>query len=282
MSWQAMEAVQDNSKQEPGSGLAIMYAIARSADAAGVVGAGGKTTAPNIETIADRAHCSKGTVLNWLPKLEESGELKVERFGKGRGKWNRYTILLPMPEEEPAPAQPGEPTVNERLDRLEETVQKLAETVQAGLEAIQETVQETVQNGTSHVVLDTKDTNTPPTPPKKPETPSAGESEEGEGEEKPDIEDLAEYFCQITGRKMPRKYSSDYARQLWWEPLAEIYNQHGDFRETKRAMYGAVQYANDAGLTIATPKSLINLAVAGKRDHSGYRNSDGVLVVSRR
>ena len=90
MSWQAFEAVQDHSQFEDSTALCILYALARSANPSGVVGAGGKDTSPNIDTIAGRAHVHRNTVLNWLPKLEASGELKVERFGKGRGAWNRH------------------------------------------------------------------------------------------------------------------------------------------------------------------------------------------------
>lgn len=166
MSWQAFEAVQDHSQFEDSTALCILYALARSANASGVVGSGGKDTSPSIDTIAGRAHVHRNTVLNWLPKLEASGELKVERFGKGRGAWNRYTILLPMPETQPEPAQPEQ---NERLDRLEETVQKLAVMVQEGFAALQLMVQETVHNSLSQDGLDTEvDTRSlpPPAPPR--------------------------------------------------------------------------------------------------------------------
>lgn len=161
MSWQALEAVQDHSEQEDHTALCIMYALARSADARGVVGSGGRYTAPNIDTIAGRAHCHRNTVLNWLPRLEESGELKVERLGKGRGAWNRYTILLPMPEE------PEEEELPDPVEQLSLMVQELAVMVQATHEMMKVMVQETVQNGTSQDVPDTKDTittNTPHTP----------------------------------------------------------------------------------------------------------------------
>lgn len=157
MSWQAMEAVQDHSQLEDHTALCIMYALARSADADGIVGSGGKATSPNIDTIAGRAHCHRNTVLNWLPKLEESGELRVERFGKGRGSWNRYTIQLPMPEAD-QDAKEREP---DRIDKLAEMVQNLAETVQANHEATVRMVQETVHNGPTHIGLDTVDTEEP-------------------------------------------------------------------------------------------------------------------------
>ena len=99
MSWQAMEAVQDHSelnKQEQYSGLLIMLAIARFCDASGVSGRT-RATAVSTEVIAEKAHVTKRTVLNWLPQLESLGELSVERNGMGRGKWNIYTINLPMP-----------------------------------------------------------------------------------------------------------------------------------------------------------------------------------------
>lgn len=96
MSWQAIEAVQDHSAINDTTGLCVFLAIARFANADGVVGAGGRATSPSAERVASAAHVSRRTVFNWVPKLEASGELTVERMGSGRGQWNRYTINLPM------------------------------------------------------------------------------------------------------------------------------------------------------------------------------------------
>lgn len=96
MGWQAIEAVQDHSTINDSTGLCVFLAIARFANADGVVGAGGRATSPSAERIASAAHVSRRTVFNWVPKLEATGELTVERMGSGRGQWNRYTINLPM------------------------------------------------------------------------------------------------------------------------------------------------------------------------------------------
>lgn len=164
MSWQAMEAVQDHFDTEEHTGLCIMYAIARSANERGIVGANGRLTAPSIDTIADRAHCHRNTVLNWLPRLEADGVLRIEKFGKGRGAWNRYTILLPMPAEEKEEKEPEK----DPLETLAEMVQGLVIMVQGTNERLDLMVQESVHNGTPWDGLDTKDTEetTTPQPPK--------------------------------------------------------------------------------------------------------------------
>ena len=96
MSYQAIEAIQDHSQVEDPIGRHILMAIGRYADPSGVVGAAGKS--PSIRTIAEKAHCHRNTVLNWMPKLEERNELQVKRKGKGRGARHQYKILLPIAE----------------------------------------------------------------------------------------------------------------------------------------------------------------------------------------
>jgi hypothetical protein len=167
MSWQAMEAVQDHSKLDDHTALCIMYAIARHADENGIVGAGGRLTSPNADRLADKAKVSRRTFFNWLPKLEESGELTVERNGAGRGAWNKYTINLPInsanDEINGASSPINGATHVAPLDQNNGanngaiTVQDLALMVQN----LTVMVQEMVQNGATHVApntIDTKDT----------------------------------------------------------------------------------------------------------------------------
>lgn len=155
MSWQAIESVQDNSKVDDHTGLNIMYVIARYADANGSVGAGGRATSPSIDTIATKSRCHRNTVLNWLPKLEATGELAIERLGSGRGSWNRYTINLPMPDENNGTSK----DVPLSKDMVQEMVQNIGLMVQGAMAEMKVMVHDMVHNGTSHVVLDTKDTD---------------------------------------------------------------------------------------------------------------------------
>lgn len=95
MSWQAMEAVQDFEGIEDYTSMMVMYAIARYADASGRTPSE-RDKAPSVETLAAKAKCHKNTILNQTKKLEAAGFLRVERHGKGRGRWNRYTLLVPI------------------------------------------------------------------------------------------------------------------------------------------------------------------------------------------
>lgn len=241
MSWQAVEAVQDHSKLEDHTALCIMYAIARAADADGVVGANGKVTSPSIDSLAAKSRCHRNTILNWLPKLEASGELLIERFGVGRGAWNRYTILLPIGTSIDVPIGQDNGTSN-----LEIMVQSLVVMVQE----LKVMVQETVQNGTSHIVLDTKDT----------EEKKEDKSDNHHGEP---IEELVDYFLTVSGCKKPGK-NTDYVGE-WLEPLIEIYQHAGnDFNRTKQAIAEGVMSMRSAPkrYTIASPGSIQNAAVA--------------------
>lgn len=141
-----MEAVQDCEAIEDHTALAIMYAIARHADVKGVAGANGKDSSPSMETIARKARCHKNTVLNWIPKLEEMNVLRVERFGKGRGSWNRYTLLVPINAE------------NGTSNGTTHDVPKTDLLVQELSDKIDLLVQVMVHNGTTQDVPDTKDT----------------------------------------------------------------------------------------------------------------------------
>lgn len=154
MSWQAFEAVQDHSKIDDHTGMSIMYVIARYADATGAVGTGGRATSPSIDTIATKSRCHRNTVLNWLPKIEATGELTIERLGSGRGSWNRYTINLPMPEENNGTSK----DVPLSKDMVQEMVQNIGLMVQGAMAEMKVMVHDMVHNGTSHIVLDTKDT----------------------------------------------------------------------------------------------------------------------------
>ncbi len=58
--------------------------------------AGNHKECPSINTLAERANVHRNTVMNWLPKLQEAGELTVEKHGNGRGAHLVYTILLPI------------------------------------------------------------------------------------------------------------------------------------------------------------------------------------------
>ena len=158
MSWQAFEAVQDHSKIDDHTGMSIMYVIARYADATGAVGAGGRITSPSIDTIATKSRCHRNTVLNWLPKLEATGELTIERLGSGRGSWNRYNINLPMPVPEENNGTSKDVPLSK--DMVQEMVQKVGVMVQDAMAEMKVMVHDMVHNGTSHIVLDTKDTNT--------------------------------------------------------------------------------------------------------------------------
>lgn len=155
MSWQAIEAVQDHSKIDDHTALSIMYVIARYADATGAVGSGGRATSPSIDTIAAKSRCHRNTVLNWLPKLEATGELTIERLGSGRGSWNRYSINLPMPDENNGTSK----DVPLSKDMVQEMVQKLGVMVQDAVAEMKVMVHDMVHNGTSHVVLDTNNTD---------------------------------------------------------------------------------------------------------------------------
>jgi hypothetical protein len=167
MSYQAMEAVQDRSKVNDPTGLTVFQAIARYADANGIT-ADGKLRAPSMDTLAAKAHCHRNTVINWIRRLEELGELHVERKGAGRGAYNVYQILLPIrghsdttplngtPIDIPLAAENGTPI--DVLMAFQNGLSAMAEMVQETREMVQETremVQEMVHNGTSQDVLDT-------------------------------------------------------------------------------------------------------------------------------
>lgn len=98
MSWQATEAVRDNSKIDDPNGRLILMVIASYCKPDGTMN--GVSRPPSIETIAMGAMCHKNTVINWITKLEQSGELLVQRTGKGRGAKNHYTIKLPIMAQE--------------------------------------------------------------------------------------------------------------------------------------------------------------------------------------
>lgn len=100
MGLRAIDAVQRRSRFREDSPdnfapYRIMTAVAWYADDDGIAGvAGNHRECPSVTTIAERANVHKNTVLNWLPKLQELGELKVEKYGAGRGTHLVYTILL--------------------------------------------------------------------------------------------------------------------------------------------------------------------------------------------
>ncbi len=101
MSFQAMEAVQDHSKwvkgDENATGYKVMMAIARFANKKGIAGvAGDHKKCPSVRTLAEKAGLHHNSVQNWLPLLVESGELSIEKHGKGRGSHQVYTINLPI------------------------------------------------------------------------------------------------------------------------------------------------------------------------------------------
>lgn len=242
MSWQAVEAVQDYSQVGDHTALCILYAIARAADVNGMVGAGGRVTSPSIDSLAAKARCHRNTILNWLPKLEASGELLVERFGTGRGAWNRYTILLPIGTSQDVPKE-----VDNGTSSLEVMVQNLTEMVQ-GLTVL---VQETVHNGTNHVVPDTKDTEEE----EKKETTQHADSEP--------LDELIDHFLAVSGCRRPKE-GVDYAGD-WVQPLIDIYKQAGgNFERTKQAVSAGVVSLRSAPkpYTIASPGSIQNAAVS--------------------
>lgn len=167
MSYQAVEAVQDYSKIDDHAGLCIMYAIARYADANGVAGANTKETSPSVRTLAEKARVHRNTVINWLPKLEAAGELKIERFGKGRGAWNRYTIMLPIENNGTSPVSNGTNGTSigtshvVPIDENNVTSQmaQMAQRIDLMAQKIELMAQEMAHIGTSHVVTDTYNTN---------------------------------------------------------------------------------------------------------------------------
>lgn len=242
----------------------------------------------SLRNIALRAGCHYNTVASRIEALAERGYLEPQR----QGKFTYYAIHLDGVEEPAAGAseEPARPTaVTKQIeDGLTAIRQDLAEVstkselaeVNATLKRLSQRLSQIVTMLERRDVTEDREDKSPPTPPYSANG-SAGEGG-GDGEEKPGIVELAEYFCQAVGRNMPRQFGSDYARDLWWEPLAEIYNQHGNMRDTKRAIYAARQYATEHGLVVATPKSLLNLATAGTKDRSGYRDRNGVIVVSGR
>lgn len=183
MSWQAVEAVRDHSKVSDPSGRLILMVIASYTRPDGTMN--GLKKPPAVETLADGAGCHKNTVLNWIPKLEETGELSVERIGKGRGSKNYYTINLPIMVQETvqtdSPITSNGTSQSVPLSRDNGTSQ-LVEMVQKMAQAVLETqrmVQVMVHNGTSQSVpvteykteIKTEEeelsaTPIPPTPPK--------------------------------------------------------------------------------------------------------------------
>lgn len=101
MSFQAFEAVQDHSEwargDENSTGFKIMLAIARFANKEGVAGVkGDHKKCPSVRALANVAHVHYNSVQNWIPLLVESGELTVDKYGKGRGSHQVYTINLPL------------------------------------------------------------------------------------------------------------------------------------------------------------------------------------------
>ena len=102
MGLRAIDAVQRRSQYNEDSPenfapYRIMVAIAWYAGDDGVAGvAGNHKECPSINTLAERANVHRNTVMNWLPKLQEAGELTVEKHGNGRGAHLVYTILLPI------------------------------------------------------------------------------------------------------------------------------------------------------------------------------------------
>jgi type II secretory pathway component PulM len=271
---QHVRALQRQRSQFDSIDYAIMEVIALD------VGRENEPARTALRTIAERAGCHYNTVAGRIAGLAERGYVTTERDGK----YSRYSVHLegvgpahaPAKRQGTEPAE-GEKTVEQRLQAIEEGLSHLVVTISELSHRLSHIVTRLEQG----IVTEDREVNTPPTPPTPSDRLSAGQEEGGE-EEKPAIEELAEYFCQITGRKMPRKLNSAHADTYWWEPLVEIYHQHDTFLDTKRAMYAAVQYASDASLTVTTPHSLRNLAVASARDHSGYRDRDGTLVVSGR
>ena len=95
------------------------------------------------------------------------------------------------------------------------------------------------------------------------------------------LRELADYFADRAGKKVPR-LDTKRARTFWLDPLIYVYKHHGsDYAETKRAIYASVLYMQENGLTIATPKSIQNIATAGKADKAGDYVG-GVLTVTTR
>lgn len=105
--------------------------------------------------------------------------------------------------------------------------------------------------------------------------------ESKEDESELPIAELVRYFSEKSGKKTPN-LSSHNARKFWLEPLIYIYKHHkSDFAETKRAIFSTIQYMHEEGLIIATPKSIRNIATAGKADRTGDYVG-GVLSVATR
>ncbi len=174
MGLRAIDAVQRHSRYnedlptpENFAPYRIMTAIAWYADDSGVAGVvGNHKECPSINTIADRANVHRNTVLNWLPRLQEAGELRVDKYGAGRGAHLVYTILLeispirlPPGSENGTSHQTGDVPISEDESGL--LVQEMTEIkrllVQQNGLLVQALVQGIGTNGTSHQTGDVPD-----------------------------------------------------------------------------------------------------------------------------
>ncbi|MCA9923514.1 MAG: hypothetical protein KC421_14140 [Anaerolineales bacterium] len=103
MSFQAMEAVQDFSIYRNGETsqefycFRILLAIARLADPNGVAGhKDHPKKCPSNSRIAKVASVHRNTVSNYLKIIEQSGELKIDRYKAGSRPYRVFTIQLPI------------------------------------------------------------------------------------------------------------------------------------------------------------------------------------------
>lgn len=103
MSVRVLSWVLDNS-EAPGNDRLVLIAIADEADDDGT------NSYPSIDRIARRARVNKRTTMRALERLEETGELVVQRPEvQGRGHHNRYGVVMGRdPEEVLALVQKGD------------------------------------------------------------------------------------------------------------------------------------------------------------------------------
>lgn len=282
MSWQGYEAVLDHSQIGDATGRLIFSVVGSFTDATGTAGAGGKMTSPSIDKIAERAGCHRNTVLNWLQRIEATGELTIERMGKGRGAWNIYTINLPMSEES---STPNNGTNGTSKGGLKEEIAELKNAIKELVQMVQELrlmVQETVHNGTSQDVLDTEiqvDTDLSA----EPKTRALSERQKVTAE-------LEKFFAQKTGLPVPNRKTERQKKEAsvrWWTPLWDMHKLTGNLEQTKSLITTAISdmkrptRANPKGLTISAPQSIYNafldLYAGSTNGHHGHNEPHHML-----
>ena len=252
-----MTYIWDNSKAS-GSELLLLLAIADHSADDGYCW-------PTIETLAKKIRMSRWSVMRSVSSLVEKGELYVVKSNKN----NRYVVVMGRESEEIEQVlkQRKETSIGNNLSRSK---------LQRSTDATQIRSKGATQIRSTDATLIINEPSLEPKEHGDKASPTVSQSKNKVRGE------LEIHFSEVTGLQRPKTNTQKQKREagsLWWGPLREIAElcEWNTGRSTK-LIDTTVEKMKSDKLTIASPKSILNLAKAIMANSAFKYNEDGKQV----